>query len=410
MRPILSAGFVGHVKCALGVALLGAILPARAESTWHGHWDVVLHATAGTTQLQTDSVLNPGNTLARLSEDRQGIEARLDIKLESSALRLTLRPILGSQWHDHDRRDAGYLSQWQVRATLSDVLTLGIGREVMNWGPAQFRSPSSPFYFDNGRGDPTRELSGVDVVKLAWTPDAEHAVSLAYVEDSGHGSDATDPWRATWLLKGEWRGDDWTGGLALAQAAGRAPFAGAYGQWTLSEAWMTYAEAASSSQVDALHSPAESTRPFEVRRESARHSSVLLGVARSFANGQSLNLELLSHGHGYTPAEAEAYFARAATDPTQAALALSQRPALLGRRYLHAVWQSNPLDTGTYWRLMASHNLDDASRQWAAYLDRPIDEHLSVTLLGVVNTGGPRREFAALSERALTLGLRLALP
>jgi hypothetical protein len=59
---------------------------------------------------------------------------------------------------------------------------------------------------------------------------------------------------------------------------------------------------------------------------------------------------------------------------------------------------------------MASRNFDDASRQWAAYLDRPINDHLSVTLLGVVNTGGPRQEFAALSERALTLGLRLALP
>jgi len=398
------------LKGTLCFALLGATLPAHAEAAWHGHWDVDLHATANTQRLQTGSVLNPDNTLAHLSEDRQGIEARLDIKLESSDFRLTLRPILGRQWHDQDRRDEGYLSQWQVRATLSDTLSLGLGREVMNWGPAQFRSPSSPFYFDNGRGEPTRELSGVDAIKLAWTTDAERAVSLAYVQDTGHRSEATDPWRSTWLLKGEWRGDDWTGGLALAHASGRAPFVGAYGQWTLSDAWLTYAEAASSTQAQALGSPADTTLPFEVLSESARQGSVLLGAARSFANGQSLNLEFLSHGHGYTRAEAAAYFARAAAGPAQAALALSRRPALLGQRYLHAVWQSNPLDTGTYWRLMASRSLDDTSSQWAAYLDRPINDHLSVTLLGVVNTGGPRREFAALSERALTLGLRLALP
>lgn len=398
------------MKRALCFALLGAALPAHAEAVWHGDWYADLHATANTQRLPTGSVLNPDNTLAHLSEDRQGIEARLDIKLESSGLRLTLRPILGRQWHDQERRDEGYLSQWQARATLSDTLSLGLGREVMNWGPAQFRSPSSPFYFDNGRGEPTRELSGVDAIKLAWTPDAEHAVSLAYVQDTGHRSEATDPWRSTWLLKGEWRGDHWTGGLALAQASGRALFVGAYGQWSLSDAWLTYAEAASSTQAQALRSPADTTRPFEVLSESARQSSVLLGAAHSIANGQSLNLEFLSHGHGYSRAEAAAYFARASTDRAQAALALSHRPALLGRRYLHAVWQSNPLDTGTYWRLMASRNFDDASRQWAAYLDRPINDHLSVTLLGVVNTGGPRQEFAALSERALTLGLRLALP
>lgn len=398
------------MKRALCLALLGATLPAHAESDWQSHGHVDLHATAGTQRLQTGSVLNPDNTLAHLSEDRQGIEARLDIKFASPGLRLTLRPILSRQWHGDDPGDEGYLSQWQLRATLSETLSLGLGREVMNWGPAQFRSPSSPFYFDNGRGDPTRELSGVDAVKLAWTPDAEHAVSLAYVQDTGHASDATDPWRATWLLKGEWRGDDWTGGLALAKAEGRAPFVGAYGQWTLSEAWLAYTEAAASTQARALRSPADTAQPFEVRDESARQASVLLGAAHSFANGQSLNLELLSHGQGYTPAEAVAYFARAATDPAQAALALSRRPALLGRRYLHAVWQSNPLDTGTYWRLMASHNLDDASSQWAAYLDRPINEHLSISLLGVVNTGGPRREFAALSEHALSLGLRFALP
>jgi hypothetical protein len=77
------------------------------------------------------------------------------------------------------------LSQWQLRAGLTETVALSLGREVMNWGPAQFRSPSSPFYFDNGRANPSRELSGVDAAKLAWTPDASTFLSLAWVEDSG---------------------------------------------------------------------------------------------------------------------------------------------------------------------------------------------------------------------------------
>ncbi len=331
----------------------------------------------------------------------------VEIMASPLALRLTLRPILRTE---SDTPSRGYLSQWQLRAPISTSTSLSLGREILNWGPAQFRSPSSPFYFDNGRSNPMRELSGVDAVKLAWTPDAKLALNLAYVLDNGDAASADDGWRHTWLLKGEWRGDDWTGGLILAQAAGHKPFYGAYAQWTLDEAWLLYGEADSATRANALVSPADPLLPFSLQTESVRHGIALLGATRTLENGQSLSLEYLHNGHGYRDAEAAAYFSRAAANPALAALALVNRPPLLGRNYLHLVWQSNQLEDGNYWRAMWSRNLDDAGNEWAGYYDHPLNRHLSLYALGVVNSGGPRREFAALIEHSLSVGLRLALP
>ncbi len=407
---------------AFALCLPGSSTLALAEDTaWRSTWDAALHVTAANTQLQTDSVLNPANAFARLGENTSGTEARINLKLESDApglpLKLSLRPILRYQRSDDgtsttSENDA-YLSQWQVRAALTETVSLSLGREVMNWGPAQFRSPSSPFYFDNGRANPSRELSGVDVAKLAWSPDANTFLSLAWVEDSGANENAAttaDAWRRTWLAKGELRGDDWTGGLILARAAGRKPFLGAYAQWTPDEAWLLYGEASSASRADALVSPADPLLPFSLQTESARHAVTLLGATRTLENGQSLSLEYLHNGHGYSHAEANTYFSRAAASQPAAGMALAYAPPLLERNYLHLVWQSNQLEDGDYWRAMWSRNLDDSSNEWAAYYDHPINRHLSLYALGVVNSGGPRREFAALIERQLQVGLRLALP
>lgn len=397
------------MRQAVPAALLCLAFPAQAgDADWRTSWDIALHTTAASTQLQPESVLNPGNAIAALDEDTYGLEARLNFKLETEAadlpLRLTLRAILRTE---SDTPSRGYLSQWQLRAPLSETFSLSLGREVMNWGPAQFRSPSSPFYFDNGRDNPSRELTGVDSIKLAWTPDAGTNVSLAWVKES---DDTANAWPGTWLMKAERRGDDWTGGLILAQAAGRAAFVGGYAQWTLNEAWLLYGEAASATHANALRSPADPAQPFSLQAESARHGIALLGATRTFENGHGLSLEYLHNEHGYPAAEADAYFKRAAASPAYAALALGTKPPLLGRHYLHLVWQSNPLQDSDYWRVMWSRNLDDAGNEWAFYYDHPLNNHLSLYALGLMNGRDAQREFAALIESRLQFGMRLALP
>lgn len=393
---------------------LGAVVHAAQTS-----WDGEVHATASATRLTPDSVLNPDNRLARLAQSSQTLEARLNLRIESDAARLSLRSILPIQRLDDgnqiETKHAAWLSQWQARLVLTETLAASLGREVLHWGPAQFRSPSSPFYFDNGRADPTRELSGVDAARLAWTPDASHLYSLAFVRDSGHRADtAPDDWRDTWLARGEWRGDDWTAGAALAQARGRDPFLGAYAQWTLDDAWLLYGEVSSARRPHALVSPTDAMQPFSTQAQSPRRLTALLGASRTLDNGQSLHLEWLHDAHAYTRAEADAYFARAATGMTGAAQALAGMPPLLGRDTLHGVWQSPLLGDGDIWRLMWTRDVRAAGNAWAVYYDHPVDQPagtgLNLYVLAQVNDGPARSEWAAFSRASLTLGLRLALP
>lgn len=399
---------------------LATVLAAPVQSAGAGDpssWDAGLYLYPEIARLQADSPLNPGNQAAGLAESSLTTELRLNFKYTADAWQLRLRPLLAARTEDDGKaaehsREA-YLGQWQLRARLGESWNASLGREVMNWGPAQFHSPSSPFYFDNGRANPLRELSGVDNLKFAWTPDNQFALSLAWVQDGGRHSEnpaSADPWSNTWLAKADLRGDDWAAGLALAQGQGAHPFLGLHAQWTLNDAWLLYGELGSSRRTDALISPADLGQPFQAAARSPRRSTALLGASRTFENGHTLILEWLHDGHGYQAAEADAYFARAAASPAEAGLALGKAPPLLGRDYLHLVWQSNLLEGDTYFRVMGSQNLSDHSRQLAVYADHALDGHWSLFVLGVVNLGDANKEFSSLIASSLSLGVRVALP
>ncbi|CAK0767957.1 hypothetical protein CCP3SC15_3770002 [Gammaproteobacteria bacterium] len=301
-----------------------------------------------------------------------------------------------------------YLSQWQARVGVSESINVAVGREVLNWGPAQFRSLASPFYFDNGRANPMRELSGMDTVKVSWTPNREIAVMLARITGSGHT--VQDSWHDSWLLKIEQRDDDWVGGLALARTEKSNGFLGVYGQYTINDALLLYTEASSSVRVDALQSPDDATLPFTLATRSSRRINVLLGAAWTFDNGQTINAEYLHNGHGYRASEERAYFSRAATDPRWAAQALSEAPALLGSDYVHLVWQSNPLESSGYWRAMATHGFTDHGNELSGYAEYAFNGHFSIFGLAVFPIGSVRQEFSSLFQRSVTMGIKAALP
>lgn len=387
-------------------------LASAEEPGWHTTWDGTLYGYANSTSLRSDSVLNPGNQIARLPQNSATAEGRFNLRADNDTLRVTLRPILLAQDNRNafgsQRQNEAFLSQWQVRLRTSEAWSVAAGREVLNWGPAQFRSPSSPFYFDNGRSNPARELSGVDALKFSWTPDMEDTLMLARITGSGHV--AQDAWRDSWLLKADRRGDDWAGGLALAHTPGQGAFLGAHAQFTASDALLLYAEASSSTRADALQSPADAALPFGVAARSSRRMDVLAGAAWTFDNGQSLNAEYLHSGHGYRAAEEGAYFVRAAASPLWAGQALGHALPLLGRDYLHLVWQSNLMESGGYWRAMATHSFTDNGNELSGYGEVALTGHVTAFALVVLPMGSSRQEFSGLFRRSVTAGLKIALP
>ncbi|HEX5337411.1 MAG TPA: hypothetical protein VFW53_03135 [Gallionella sp.] len=400
----------------LAALLLGAFISTALadESGWRTSWDGTLYGYANSMALRGDSVLNPGNRIARLAQRSDNLEARFNVKADSEALRVTARPIVAlrderNAFGGQTRREA-YLSQWQVRVRAADGWNVAAGREVMNWGAAQFRSPSSPFYFDNGRSDPMRELVGMDALKLAWTPDLRSSFNVARIVRSGYGAAQPDVWRDSWLAKLDRRGDEWAYGAVAVKAPNLPAFYGAHGQMTLNDAWLLYGEVGSSARASALQSPADAAQPFAVQTPSPRRTTALVGATYTAEDGKSLSAEYLHESHGYTAAETAAYFARAATSPLLAAQALGLAPRLLGRDYVHLVWQSNLMESGGYWRLMYTRNATDGGNALGAYGEKTLTPQLSAFATLAINGGSARQEMSSLFNRSATLGLKVALP
>ncbi|MDO8312578.1 MAG: hypothetical protein Q7T25_11625 [Sideroxyarcus sp.] len=381
------------------------------EADWSTSWDGTLYGYANSAELRDDSILNPGNQVARLAQRSDVAELRLNFKAENETVRFTARPIASirglSNGFGAQQRSESYVSQWQVRVRAAESWNIAAGREVMNWGAAQFRSPSSPFYFDNGRSDPMRELSGMDVLKLSWMPDMKSSVNLARIVRSGYGAAQPDVWRDSWLAKFDQRGNEWAYGLVAVKGPHLPTFHGAHGQMTVSDELMLYGEVGSSVHASALQSSADVMQPFTVQVPSSRHTTTLAGASYTFESGQSLAAEYLHDGHGYTSAQESAYFQRATTMP---GMALGYAPRLLGRDYLHLVWQSNLLESSGYWRMMVTHNVTDGSSEVGGYGEATLNPYLSAFAMAVLNNGNANQELSALFTRSITLGLKVALP
>ncbi len=393
------------------ILLLSSANIAHAEeSSWRTSWDGTLYGYANSMGLRTDSVLNPGNQVAGLAQRSDVAELRLNFKAENETVRFTARPIASirglSNAFGAQQRNESYVSQWQVRVRAAESWNVAAGREVMNWGAGQFRSPSSPFYFDNGRSDPMRELSGMDVLKLSWTPDMQSSVNLARIVRSGYGAAQPDVWRDSWLAKVDQRGNEWAYGLVAVKGPHLPTFYGAHGQMTMSDELMLYGEVGSSVHASALQSSADATQPFIVLMPSSRRTTALVGASHTFESGQSLAAEYLHDEHGYTSAQESAYFQRATAMP---GMALGYAPRLLGRDYLHLVWQSNLMESSGYWRMMATHNATDGSSEVGGYGEAALNPRLSAFAMAVLNNGNANQELSALFTRSITLGLKVAL-
>ena len=185
-------------RWSLTLAMLLAVRKADCSG-----WDAMLYGYESMIRAGFSSATTTGNTR----------EARFNLNAEQDGLSFFARPILGeSPWG----REA-YLGQWRARKAMG-AWNATLGRELLNFGPAQFRSPSSPYYFDNGRSDPVRELSGIDLAKLSWTPDLRDSFSVAGIAGSGYGMNVGKGWLAKW----DRRGEDWAAGFI--QSSG--PFLG----------------------------------------------------------------------------------------------------------------------------------------------------------------------------------------
>ncbi|GHG93997.1 hypothetical protein [Comamonas sp. JC664] len=384
--------------------------------------------------LQANSLLNPGNRIARLPRGQSELEARLDLKLGLDALELSVKPRARFEWFRFGSgKPETHLDAWLNQGTVTlypaQSLTLSAGRDILTWGPSNFRSPSNPIYFENGRIIPLRELRGVDMAQATWSPTQALSVSLMHQWGDGRGGwqwDTDSGFKALSLLKVDYTADVYVASVnASKRWAHERPRFGAFAQTTVSDALLVYAEAGLRQGTPALYPESQPTAvggAFLPRHatDGRRFYSALVGGSYTLNSGHTVSLEYLANNEGYRWADGARYFdiaARASallTAPSPDAPlagqtlgnALNNGLALLGRHYLFLQAQNNPADSGPIWQLRYSLNLVDGSGQVSAYGEWNVWERLALFAVGVLHHGSPRSEFHALQSRSILMGVK----
>ena len=364
------------------------------------------------TGLTDASLLNPGNRLARIPGEQALADLRVNLRAESGPLDVLLAPrLLAERDAPGPQTDASVrgqlsnsfgspsLTQGFVRAKLGGD-TLLLGRELLAWGPATFRSPSNPFYFDAGRTNPLAAPSGVDLARVTHAVGSLR-VTAAWVESTSQLPTAPDLGR-TALLKLDQQGDNYLISLNTAHqtaSAGGAHFTGGFAQFTPSDAWLLYAE------FGAARQPAPSG------------NSALAGASYTLEDGKVFTAEYLHDQGGFTRSGEQGYFAPAVLGnqllPSQAAAGygligqtLAGLPRLMGRDYLWLGLNSNAQESNHYWRVEWTQNLSDRSAQALVYVEKNFVPKLSGFIALTRNWGGANTDFGNLWRSRVTLGVK----
>ncbi len=386
-----------------------------SDSAWRITPALETWVYSGRQSVRGDSVLNPGNRVAHLAEAQNVLDVRSNLRVENGPFEAVLSPRWLGQiqrieqsgqtlTRTHD--DTLKLAQGFVRYKAQDV-SLTVGRELLTWGPANFRSPSNPYYFDAGRTNPLAALPGIDMVRhtlglRSWRVTSAYVVANDQVQPMqvlGHAP----------LLKVDQQGESHLLSLIVSQPRGQAAFVGGFAQVNLDDAWLLYGEFGS----------AREPKNRLANTQPPRTQTSLVGASYTLERGPIMAAEYLHHSGGYSAAQQTQLFDQAAATnallPTQPAAAaslgqaLSQLPRLMGRDYAWLSVQSNPQENQLYWRLGWAQNLSDRSGQATAYLEKNYWPKVSVFVSLALNTGSPRTDYGMLMRSSTMLGVKLFL-
>lgn len=405
---------------------------SQEASSFSGQGEVYALGQAQT--LNANAAFNPSNVFLHLPRSSAAVDSRVELRAASDPIdfKLRLRGIARSS--DCLCADSEYASlyptQAYARLKLGSNTKVNFGRQLLTWGPATFRSPSNPFYFDAGRTRPLSELSGIDAVGVTYSQ-GNWVLNMAQVFSSGHvsGPDGesfsgsqvgSNDFKGTSLLRLEMQREKFNMGLVAAKKQDAAGFIGGYASLDIDDAWKVWAEAGLGRRPWAVTSAASHTS-YLVTEPSGMATTALAGASYTFLDGQSVQVEYLFDGHGLSNRDKLAYFDTAALASANLSGALAGQsvatlgqglryaPASLSKHYLAVVWQSSP-QKSAYVRVMWAINMVDGSHQPSLYAEYPFSDRASWILNAALNFGAARSEFGTSPVRnSLTVGFKFNL-
>jgi hypothetical protein len=385
----------------------------------------------GTTNgVVSDSWFNPGNHLANIDEGAETVEIRPDLRFTLGPLSFIAKPrLVAGTSLELDVPAArntpvdGFMQEWGVRTKIGQAVTLSYDREVLQWGPSMAISPSNPFFADNGRSNPIKEIGGRDFFRAVYSRDLRYSVSYIANTELGRGEPGPQPFHNIQALKFDYTSKSFNFSINAAHTLDSRPSFGGYFQATVSDALLVYGESA-------LHTAAGVMYPFRVQNglgwqmtppaDKRFHTTSVLGSAYTLRNGSTLTAEYISNRVGYSDSQAHSYYqmAQAASNAflaqgpetgTAAILlgtGLNPGMPMLRRNYLFFQFLRVNLRNRADFMARYTMNLDDGGGVLAGYATLNCTNRIQLFAVGQLNNGGRNTEAGRFLRDQLSVGIR----
>jgi len=325
---------------------------------------------------------------------------------------------------DTDWDDDWFVNEWLARIQVTESVFISYGRENLQWGPSSLFSPSNPFFRDNGRSNPKREVPGMDFFRLVWLPKMSWTISFIANVDEGRQGFPYYEFDKTYALKLDFSGQESYASVILSHQESDRNRLGVFGGWTATDALLIYGEGTISRGSNALY-PKKTDNPFGATMEeiddkdTSLKGTILAGGSYTLEIGPTLTIEYVHNGPGYSDGEANAYYrlrqeasdAYYLADPIQglSKLTLSQtadpKLRLLRRNYIMLQYHQNDIRDVLNLTFRWTHNIDDSSGQFISIVDFFAGDHTQIFFIGGVNSGSGDTEFGTILEHHCMIGV-----
>lgn len=424
-------------RCLFCAVLCGVCSGQEAQNTISDtiaeHLTVNFQALTYGTQngVLADSWFNPGNHFANIAESDATVEFRPDLRLTLGDFTFIAKPrlVLGTSLTldvpaARNTPVDAYMQEWAARVNLRNVLMLSYGREVLQWGPSMSISPSNPFFIDNGRSNPIKQIGGRDFFRAVYTPTSRYSVSYIANTALGRGDPGITRFRTIQALKADYTSKSFILSLNVSDTAGSRPAFGGYFQGTVSDALLVYAESSVRTGASVLYPllTQNGTGWLMSPPQNAQYGiTSVVGSAYTLRDTSTLTVEYISNRPGYSDSQARAYYQMAQAASTALALggpgaaadasllsaALNPGLALLRRDYLFFQLLRANYHNRADFMARYTMNLNDGGGTLAGYATVNCTNRLQLFAVGMVNTGGRNTESGRLLRDQVSVGIRV---
>lgn len=379
------------------------------------------------------STQNPDNDFFRLPRYVTQGELRPDFRLIFRRLDFSIKPRLNVRWDiwedgsmdgESDVDDDLFINEWLGRLQLSENLFLSYGRENLQWGPSFLFSPSNPFFRDNGRNNPKKEIPGMDFARLVWLPDFSWSISLLANLDKGEQDFLFYDFEKSYALKVDYNGQESYAGMILSYQEKDRTKLGFFAGLTATDALLLYGEGSISKGTNVLY-PVETNNPFSVSMEaendklSSLDGVFLAGGSYTLEAGPTLTLEYLYNGAGYNDSQAERFYQlreRASVNYQHLGLGNGLSQQMLSRtadpkmRFLRKNYLMLQYSHNDIWDVLSLtfrlvRNIDDSSGQFISIIEYLMGDHIELFSIGSINTGSQDTEFRTVVDAQWMIGI-----